>query len=290
LLVAFGIWLVAFSVLIRPDVPTARAQVAAGVALAGVGLLLLVRTLRRIRASAVSRVELALPAGCVLHPGANVPVRVRLAGPARVDRLVVRAICERQYTRQVMTPGSTAVSTANEVEELWRQDLLDERNVVVPTRAPSDRVLTLAVSTLARPTGPVMPAGTVAWRLEVASGPDAQVNQVYDISVPSSAEDAVAVTGAPPTADRSARPLTRDDAATGLGCGVITLAFLLIGPIFLWFYFSDVPTKRGNPVMGLVAGVLFTSLGLVALFALIKGFFGRDGRNRAGGRAGPPLP
>jgi len=54
----------------------------------------------------------------------------------------------------------------------------------------------------------------------------------------------------------------------GIGCLVIPLGFLLVGPIFLWLYFSGAPTRRGNPVMGLVAGILFTALGFLGILAL----------------------
>lgn len=54
----------------------------------------------------------------------------------------------------------------------------------------------------------------------------------------------------------------------GIGCLVIPLGFLLVGPIFLWLYFSGAPTRRGNPVMGLVAGILFTALGFLGVLAL----------------------
>lgn len=291
LLVAFGLWLVAFSVLIRPEMPTARVQVAVGVALAGVGALGLVRMLRRIQASAASRVELALPAGCVLYPGASVPLRVRLAGPARVDRLVVRAICERHFTREVMAPGSTAVATTNEVEELWREELLDERGVEAPARGPVDRVLTLALSTLARPTGPILPAGTATWRLEVASGPDAKDGDAYAIHVFPSAETATdsAIAVHQPQA-AAARQVAGADVSTGIGCAVLTLAFLLVGPFFLWLYFSDAPTKRGNPIMALVVGVMFTAVGVLALATAIKGLFKRSPKGRGGGPPGPRLP
>jgi hypothetical protein len=291
LLVAFGLWLAAFSLLIRPEAPYARLQVGAGVAIAGSGALLLLRMLRRIRASAASRVELALPAGAVLCPGVSVPLRVRLTGPARVDRLVVRVVCERHYTRQVMTPGATAVSTTSGVEVLWRQDLLDERDLVAPTRLPVDRLTTLVVSTLARPTGPIMPSGTAVWRLEVGAGPEATTAGTYDIVVAASAEAAAAApTAAPPSRGRSARPFTSADLSTGLGCVAIALGFLVVGPVFLWLYFSGTATKRGNPVMGLVAGIVFTSLGLLALFALVKGLVGRDPPNRSGRQGGRPLP
>jgi hypothetical protein len=49
---------------------------------------------------------------------------------------------------------------------------------------------------------------------------------------------------------------------------VISLGFMLVGPIFLWLYFSGAPTRRGNPVMGLVAGILFSAVGFLGILAL----------------------
>jgi hypothetical protein len=43
---------------------------------------------------------------------------------------------------------------------------------------------------------------------------------------------------------------------------------MLVGPIFLWLYFSGAPTRRGNPVMGLVAGIVFSALGFLGILAL----------------------
>jgi hypothetical protein len=54
----------------------------------------------------------------------------------------------------------------------------------------------------------------------------------------------------------------------GAGCFVISLGFMLVGPIFLWLYFSGAPTRRGNPVMGLVAGIVFSALGFLGILAL----------------------
>lgn len=56
--------------------------------------------------------------------------------------------------------------------------------------------------------------------------------------------------------------------APGLGCLLIPLAFLLVGPVLLYFYFSGAPTRRGNPVMGLVVGILFTAVGCLGILAL----------------------
>ena len=101
--------------------------------------------------------------------------------------------------------------------------------------------------------------------------------------------DAAAVRAARQPGDRAAEPLTRSDLSTGIGCAVITLGFLLAGPFFLWAYFSDVPTKRGNPVMALVGGLIFTAVGLLALVVALKGLMGR-GRDRKEGRPGSRFP
>ncbi len=69
----------------------------------------------------------------------------------------------------------------------------------------------------------------------------------------------------PPAADeRSAL----ENVAPGIGCLLIPLGFLLVGPIFLYLYFSGAPTRRGNPVMGLVAGIVFSAVGFLGILAL----------------------
>lgn len=274
LLLAFGLWLVAFSVLIRPEAPTARLQIVVGAGLVVIGAVLLATLMRRVRASAGPQAELALPRGCVLHPGVSIPLRLRQPGPARLARLQVRAVCERRYRRQAMAPGSTAVTTVGEVEEVWAQDLLDARNIAATRREPFERVVTFTVPTLARPSGPTLPSGSIGWRLEVVTDPGRGpvVRDAFDVAVALSADAQPQhgeVTGASEAA--TSRALTGSDRATGVGCAVITLGFLLVGPLFLYLYFSGAPTKRGNPVMPLVAGLLFTSLGLLALVSLWKG-------------------
>lgn len=59
-----------------------------------------------------------------------------------------------------------------------------------------------------------------------------------------------------------------EELAGGAGCFLVAVAFLLVGPVFLWLYFSGAPTRRGNPVMGLVAGILFTAVGFLGILAL----------------------
>jgi ABC-type nickel/cobalt efflux system permease component RcnA len=69
--------------------------------------------------------------------------------------------------------------------------------------------------------------------------------------------------------------------AGGLGCSIIVLAFLLVGPVFLYFYFSSTPTRRGNPVMPLVAGILFSGIGLFGLWALVSSRRSNASRQKA---------
>jgi hypothetical protein len=56
--------------------------------------------------------------------------------------------------------------------------------------------------------------------------------------------------------------------AGALGCSLVVLGFLLVGPLLLYFYFSGAPTRRGNPVMGLVMGILFTAVGFLGVLVL----------------------
>jgi hypothetical protein len=69
-----------------------------------------------------------------------------------------------------------------------------------------------------------------------------------------------------PAAAPAADPIV--DLLPGVGCSVVCLGFMLVGPIFLWLYFSGAPTRRGNPAMGLVAGIVFTALGFLGILVL----------------------
>jgi hypothetical protein len=64
------------------------------------------------------------------------------------------------------------------------------------------------------------------------------------------------------------------------GCFIISLGFMLVGPIFLWLYFSGAPTRRGNPEMGLIGGILFTALGFLGI--LVAGSMGRKSKRKWG--------
>ena len=76
-----------------------------------------------------------------------------------------------------------------------------------------------------------------------------------------------------PASDPAAAPVADPIAALrpDVGCLVICLGFLLVASVMLYFYFSGTPSRRGNPVMGLVAGVLFGGLGLLGLWVLLTG-------------------
>ena len=77
----------------------------------------------------------------------------------------------------------------------------------------------------------------------------------------------------PPPAPDPAQPAGEKRTANeqldpGIGCLIICLGFMLVGPIILWIYFSGAETTRGNPEMGLVAGIMFTALGFLGILAL----------------------
>jgi hypothetical protein len=78
------------------------------------------------------------------------------------------------------------------------------------------------------------------------------------------------------------------DFLPGVGCLVICLGFMLVGPIFLWLYFSGAPTRRGNPAMGLVAGILFTAVGFLGVLMLNS--MGRKSGRRWGRKDPRRLP
>jgi hypothetical protein len=90
---------------------------------------------------------------------------------------------------------------------------------------------------------------------------------------------ATAVGADGPTARGDVSPV--EALAGGLGCSLIVLAFLLVGPVFLYFYFSGTPTRRGNPVMPLLVGILFSGVGLVGLWALVSSRRSDGGRQKA---------
>ncbi len=68
----------------------------------------------------------------------------------------------------------------------------------------------------------------------------------------------------------------KEDRSTSFGCLFLGLGFLATGLFLLWMFFSGAPTKRGNPLMGLIGGALFSFLGLLAFASGLAGLF----RNR----------
>jgi hypothetical protein len=101
---------------------------------------------------------------------------------------------------------------------------------------------------------------------------------VIDDTAPA-APRATAVGADGPTARGDVSPA--NTLAGGLGCFLIVIAFLLVGPVFLYFYFSGTPTRRGNPVMPLLVGILFSGVGLVGLWALVSSRRSDGGRQKA---------
>jgi ABC-type nickel/cobalt efflux system permease component RcnA len=118
-------------------------------------------------------------------------------------------------------------------------------------------------------------AGTGAWLLAKrlrtafprrAKEPRWNETVIDDTAPASRPTGAVGPDGKPARGD----PSPMEALAGGLGCSIVVLAFLLVGPVFLYFYFSGTPTRRGNPVMALVAGILFSGIGLFGLWALVS--------------------
>ena len=284
----FGLWLCAVAVLRVFPAVHPQLLLYTGLGLTTVGLLTFIVRLRRGRQAAFPVVELALAGGQRMRPGASVALRVRQPGPARIDRLKVTLVCERCYSRESTTPGSAAVSAAGGEEVVSTTDLLDERDVRVARGAPFEKIVTLTVPPFAKPTGPVLPSGSIWWHIDVVTEPERGKSLLDQFNVVVVLASDVSVPAAEPGPRKdTSRDLSTADVAAGLaagvGCWALGLGFFMVGPVFLYLYFSGAATKRGNPVMGLVAGIVFTTLGLMAVSFLIKQVFsgrqsGRRGR------------
>lgn len=282
-LLALGLWLVAMAVVVRPEAAGSRSQIIAGIVIAIAGLLTLLARLRGTLDVLVPVPDIALERGHTLAPGGVVPLRIRLRATTRLSRLKVGLVCERRFSEQVMAPGATSLSTIGRVETLSADVLLDETSLTLNRRIPWERTVRLAVPYLGKPSGPVLPAGTAAWYVDVLVEPrhGKPIHDAYDLVV--GPEDAVAGALQPAvTTDGHSAPAGRpalEGVGPGVGCAVISLGFMFVGSIFLWLYFSGAPTRRGNPVMGLVGGMLFAGLGLLGLLSLVGGR-GKQGRKK----------
>jgi len=276
-MMGFGLWLISVAVLRVIVIVPAPMLIGVGAGFALLGFVLLVSRMRRVSWSGLPEVEVAIAGGKRLRPGASAALRLRQPGPARIERLTVSLVCERHYSRQVLKPDASAVTSTDESEVVWSEDLLDERDIRVSARARLEKVVTLTVPTLAKPTGPVLPGGSIWWHLDVRSdtGGGTPLLDQFNIVVVLPGDATAPASRTEATTDKD--PVDASNAASGLsvavGCGLITLAFMLVGPAFLYFYFSGAPTQRGNPVMALVGGVVFTGVGLLALVWLVKQFF-----------------
>jgi hypothetical protein len=250
----------------------------------------MVTRLRRASQASLPALDLALAGGNRLRPGASAALRIRQRGPARIERLSVTLVCERRYSRQVMTPESTAFTSVDEAEVVSSESLLDEKDIRLDRRSRFEKVVTLTVPGLAKPTGPVLPSGAIWWRIDVRTE-TSRATPLLDqfnivVVLPGDSATAARQAGMGPVKEGPVEASTVvEGLSAGLGCGLITLAFMLVGPAFLYLYFSGTPTKRGNPVMALLAGLVFTGVGLLALVSLITQFVKerRDQRTAPGG-------
>jgi hypothetical protein len=163
-----GVLMVVASVFVWPDAPSALVQRVAGAALALAGLFVFFTRIRRGLVAAGPRVELALPARSVLHTGASVPLRIRIPGPCSFQRLTIKAVCERHYKGSAAPTLDGPKPPADFVETVVEQDVFEAPATTVERGRLFERVVPLAVSGLGRPTGPALPSGAIAWRLQAS--------------------------------------------------------------------------------------------------------------------------
>jgi len=285
---AFGLWMVAQALLLPHEAETVRLSVVTGVFAALLGSWLLLTVIRRSAARGPAPAQVAVGEGQRLMPGVAVPVRLRQAGPARFGRLTLRVVCERRCARTAVATGPGSGPPSEDVETVWAEQLLDEADVSLARREYLTREATLAIPRIARPSGPTLPSGDIHWYLDLASRlPDGTVvHDVFDLQVVLSDSTANAVQPAAPgaAAPGGAGRTILDRIGPEVGCLVVSVGFLLVGPAFLYLYFSGAPTKRGTPIMGLVAGILFSLIGLIAVWGLVAA---RRQRPRRHGRRDP---
>jgi hypothetical protein len=271
-LLAFGLWMIAQALLLPHEAETVRLSVITGAGAVLLGFWLLATRLRRTTAGAARPVQVGLGEGRRLTPGEVVPVRLHQPGPARLAGLTLSVVCERRYKKEMTEPGSGSAASAEAAETVWTEELLSEKDVSLGPREHLNRVVALALPRIAKPSGPTLPSGEIAWYLDVSThSPRGSVtHDIFELNVvlsdaaAESAQPAAPRGVSPPGGQRSAS----ENLGAGIGCLVISLGFMLVGPVFLWLYFSGAPTKRGNPVMGLVAGILFSAVGFLGILAL----------------------
>jgi hypothetical protein len=285
---ALGLWLIGVAILVRPEGGSSHLLILAGGGLAATGLFVLLMRMSRTVDYVVPVPELSIGQGASLTPGALVPLRVRLQGPAHLARLKVTLVCERRYSEQTMPPGATAPSTVDQIETLSTQDFLDEADITIARGACLEREPTLAVPYLGRRSGPALPSGVIAWYLDVLveTAVGKPVHDQYDLVVSLSDSPETAPqpegTGAGQAGRRDSTIV--DLIPPSVGCAVIPLGFLFCGTVFLWLFFSGATTTRGNPVVGLIGGIVFSLLGILGLIGLAGG---RGKKPRRFGRNDP---
>jgi hypothetical protein len=275
-LMAFGLWLIGVDFVLHPETERPPWLIPAGAATAAIGLALIVAQLRRTSSGAGRQVEVAVAGIERLIPGALVPIRIQLAGPARLARLTLSVVCERHYKASGAAPsGSKPAPPADAVEVVWTQELLHDLDVSLGSGENLTRVLSLALPRIAKASGPTLPSGDIRWYFDVAKQPRSGrvARDIFDIQVvlSDSPETSIQPAAARGTGPAWSKTPAFDAVAPGCGCLVCSLAFLVMGPAFLLLYFSDPSTVEGNPLIGLIGGVLFTVLGVLGLYALASG-------------------
>jgi hypothetical protein len=268
---AAGAWLIADALIMRPGPATPFWEIPLGIALVLAGLWLIVYRIRRIIAPEAAPIELAFDAGIRLAPGATAALEVQLRGPARLARVAINLVCERRRSPQSAGPVWPPVPAGGEVEVVHGETLLEDTDLTIARGDVLSRPVKVAIPSIAIPSGPTPPDGVIAWHLDVAStAPDGTVaHDLFDINIAASESDATAIQ--PPGGGLAPDAQPFKGLSEDAGCLVISLGFTLVGPFFLFLYFGGATTTRGNPVMGLIAGVVFTGFGLFGLWTLVSG-------------------
>lgn len=266
-----------------------------------VGLLLLFAGIKGKRGLSVPRTEVYLQEGVALRPGVLARVIVRQPGPASLDSLDVRLLCERVYRRVV---SEKSRSTVEDRERLVEQELVSLRGTVAPAGGAIERDAVLTIPPDAPPDGPAVPDGTIRWSIEVVgdAGVMRAIFHSFRLAVGSAGEGRLGA-GPQPAEDAdgetvgesAAEPAGGGETATaapgtgpaqsrgdggktgGCGCLAIGAGFLFCGATFIWLYFNA-ETARGNPLVGLIGGIVFSLLGVGAIAFGLLGLFGRKRR------------
>ncbi len=253
-----------------------------GGAFALVGALLLYGGLRGLRGVRVARTEVALDRDPALAPGDRLRLRVRQPGPVGLESLKVKLLCQRFYMRQV---SKRSAGKVEDREVLGEGVLLELKNERVARGHVLERDVEFTIPEGAPPTGRAMPEGDIRWSIEVSgeTGFLSAIHHPFDITVKGRGAGAARDDHEAPAVEPSMPAAAPEPDSTSLqgrlaratwpqqyGCLGMALGFTVVGVFLLWMFFRHAEGGRGNPMVGLVGGVIFTALGLVGLAAEIK--------------------